>query len=142
MDAAPLEISTRDDGIAVLAVHGSGTVAATRRAVRAALIDVQHAGHRRVVIDVRAATGLGNPGVIERMDTVREWAQIAVPGLSLAFVALADFLDEDRIGMIVANRLGLNAQVFCCREEAVDWLTRQKAFRVADVDDALALQRD
>ncbi|MGY3266743.1 hypothetical protein [Lysobacter sp. HA35] len=139
MDVANLDISTLDGGIAVLAVTGDGSVAAARRAVRAALIDAQTRGHRRIVIDVRAATGLGYPGVIERMDTVREWASVAVPGLSVAFVAHADFLDEDRIGMIVATQLGLNAYVFSCADEAVTWLKRQKMFRSVDIDD-LALQ--
>lgn len=124
-----LDIVTMEDGIAVLAVHGSGSVAVVRRAVKTGLIDAQSAGHRRIVIDVLQATGLGNPGVIERVDTVREWASIAVPGLSIAFVAHEDFLDEDRIGMVVASQLGLNAHVCTTREDGVAWLRQQRLFR-------------
>ncbi|AXK72905.1 hypothetical protein DWG18_11880 [Lysobacter sp. TY2-98] len=135
-----LDIVTMENGIAVLAVHGNASVAVVRGAVKAGLIDVQQQGYRRILIDVLQATGLGMPSVIERVDTVREWASIAVPGLSIAFVADDALLDDDRIGMVVASQLGLNAGVFTAREDGVAWLRRQRLFhtRRADMLDVVA----
>lgn len=132
-----IDIIALEHGIALLVVHGDGPVSTARIAVRDALIETQRAGFRRILIDVCDATGLGHPRVIERVDTVREWASIAVPGLSIAFVAHDEFLDDDRIGMVVASQLGLNAGVFTAREDAVAWLQRQRLFhtRVPDVRD-------
>ena len=135
-----LDIQMLQDRIAVLAVSGDAPLPSVRAAVRAAMIDVQLAGHRRIVIDVRHATGLGHPTVLQRIDTVREWAAIAVPGLSIAFVAKPEFLDEDRIGMIVASQLGLNAHAFSCRDDALAWLAAQKLFRSTPSESIAALQ--
>ncbi|WP_133500452.1 hypothetical protein [Cognatilysobacter terrigena] len=134
-----LDISMVDGGIAVLAGRGDASIGAMRGAVRDAMVDVQLAGRRRIVVDMSEATGLGHPGVMQRIDTVREWAAIAVPGLSLAFVAHHAFLDEDRIGMIVASQLGLNAHAFSCRDEAIAWLRKQRLFNAQRVETVATL---
>lgn len=120
-----LEIHAPYEDVRVIAVSGDTSMAVARGLVVDAMRSVQDAGIRRVAIDVTAATGLGAPHVVTRLDVVREWAAAAQPGLALAFVGPESILDAQRVGLVVARGLGMMIDVFHAREDAVAWLRAQ-----------------
>ncbi|MGY3266985.1 MULTISPECIES: hypothetical protein [unclassified Lysobacter] len=84
---------------------------------------------QRLLLDFTDATISPLPTLAERFEIVREWADAAPEPFTLAIAAREEMLDPDRIGQIMATRLGLQTHVFEDSVDALMWVKRQRVPR-------------
>lgn len=76
----------------------------------------------RLLVDISALSGIGNPTIVDRFWLVRQWAEKARGMVVVAMVAPPALIDARKFGMTVAHNLGLRSEVFTSTEAAVEWL--------------------
>jgi len=79
-------------------------------------------GARRVLIDIRELVGFAKPDVVARIGMIRRWADTAQGRVKMAIVSRAEIIDDERIGVVLAQSLGFDGNVFEYEEEACLWL--------------------
>ena len=94
-----------------------------------AVDDVDHclreaveSGARRVLIDIRDVFGFAKPDVVARIGMIRRWADTTQGRLKMAIVSRAEIIDDERFGVVLAQSLGFDGNVFKFEEEACHWL--------------------
>lgn len=90
--------------------------------VSAAIVCARENGIARLVVDIRALTGIEVPGAVDRYRLAERFAADAAGALQVALVVPAELIDPNRFGSEVARLRGLRAAGFPTEEEAVDWL--------------------
>jgi hypothetical protein len=83
-------------------------------------------GQPHLLVDATQA-GFASPGLAERVNMVRRWAEAAVGRVRVVVVARPEFIDAERFGVVAARNFGLSAQVFAHEREALQWLTEERA---------------
>jgi hypothetical protein len=86
------------------------------------LRDALASGDRRVLIDIRQLVGFPKPDIVGRIDMIRRWADTARGRLRMAIVCRAEIIDDERFGVVLAQSLGFDGNVFEYEEEARFWL--------------------
>ncbi|AXK72701.1 hypothetical protein DWG18_10730 [Lysobacter sp. TY2-98] len=111
-----------------LIVHVDGPLSLGQaRAIALDAISQTREGHvRRLLLDFTDADLAAAPTLSERFEILREWADAAPEPLSLAVAAREEMLDPDRIGEIMASRLGLRAHAFNDAVDALLWVKRHR----------------
>lgn len=79
---------------------------------------------RGLIVDVRSVIGLKNPSVAEKFWYTQDWAKAAERDVAIALVANRDQIDPTKIGVTMAENVGLRSHVFDNREDAIEWLKR------------------
>ena len=87
---------------------------------------VRAEGYPHLVLDVRDAV-FPPPTLAQRLDMVRQWAEVAAGHLRVAMVAPPHFVDAERLGMVAAGNFGLAGQVFLEPRDALAWLHDERA---------------
>ena len=86
------------------------------------LREALESGARRVLIDIRELVGFAKPDVVARIGMIRRWADTAQGRLRMAIVSRAEIIDDERFGVVLAQSLGFDGNVFEYEEEARLWL--------------------
>ena len=86
------------------------------------LREALESGARRVLIDIRELFGFPKPDVVARIGMIRRWADTAQGRLKMAIVSRAEIIDDERFGVVLAQSLGFDGNVFEHEEEARHWL--------------------
>lgn len=89
-------------------------------------------GARRVLIDVRELVGFDKPDVVARIGMIRRWADAAQGRLKMAIVSRAEIIDDERFGVVLAQSLGFDGNVFEVEEDARLWLAQSPAVSAED----------
>lgn len=84
-------------------------------------------GVRRVLVDVSGLTGFQRPAAMEHVEMVRRWAAASRGRVRVAMVAPERLRDQERIGVVVAQGLGFDGDVFDTEDEALEWLQQAPA---------------
>ncbi|NOT47697.1 MAG: hypothetical protein HOP17_08095 [Acidobacteria bacterium] len=79
---------------------------------------------RGLIVDVRGVVGLKNPSVAEKFWYTQDWAKASERKVAIALVANRDLIDPTKIGVTMAENVGLRSHVFDNMEDAVEWLKR------------------
>lgn len=115
------------DDIRCLTLEGTQSLARAVDEVEDFLRQAAADGVRRVLVDVRGLTGFARPDAIAHVDMVRRWAVAARGRVRMAMVAPERLRDEERIGVVVAQGLAFDGDVFDTEEEALQWLAQTPA---------------
>ena len=86
------------------------------------LREALESGARRVLIDIRELVGFAKPDVVARIGMIRRWADTGQGRLKMAIVSRAEIIDDERFGVVLAQSLGFDGNVFEFEEEARYWL--------------------
>jgi hypothetical protein len=90
--------------------------------VDGALIFARDNNIRLLLIDATGLSGFPSPSVADRYWIVRQWAADSKNRVEVAIVMQRRLIDPDRFGVQVAINLGMRADVFETRGEALAWL--------------------
>ncbi|GAB1596977.1 hypothetical protein [Lysobacter claricitrinus] len=122
-----------------LVVHAAGplTLVEARHIALDAIGEAKSLDVRRVLFDFSDAEVTPIPTLAERFEIVREWADAAPASFTIAIAAREELLDRDRIGQIMASRLGLQAHVFEDPVDALLWVKRNRVPRALLLDNPL-----
>ncbi|HEY5974873.1 MAG TPA: hypothetical protein VIU41_09035 [Geobacteraceae bacterium] len=104
---APVGRVTRAEAVAMI----SGVIAFCRRQK-----------YRFLLADITRLTGFKPPLIGTRFWIVREWAERSGGDVDIAMVALAEYIDPDKFGVIVMSNADVRADIFTLEEEARAWL--------------------
>ena len=121
-----MDIATTDCGIVVGTLTGASSLHHARAGVVHVIEWAQVRGHYQVLVDVTGATGIAVPSLAARFDMTHQFARAAGHGMALALVAPEILLDEERVGVVVAVRMGLRAYTTDTNADAMAWLRAQK----------------
>lgn len=91
-------------------------------AVSRAIVAAREQGIKRLCMDARALQGFSSPNLADRYFISRGWAMAADRQVELALVLEPHLLDPERFGIVVANNMGMRANVFANPSEALTWL--------------------
>jgi hypothetical protein len=94
-----------------------------------ALLRARALGLDDIVVNITGLKGFEPPGVFERYDMVTKWVKCVRTFLRLAFVARPEYIDAQKIGMLIAQNRGLSADVFASEAAALAWLDARLARR-------------
>ncbi|WP_146909754.1 hypothetical protein [Arenimonas daejeonensis] len=84
-------------------------------------------GARKVLLDVREMTGFASPGLAQRAEMVRRWADTVHGRAKVAMISRREINDPERFDIVVARRLGFDADLFESEVAALEWLHQQPA---------------
>ena len=76
----------------------------------------------RLLVDITALSGIGNPTIVERFWLVRQWAEGARGAVMVAMVCPPELIDARKFGVTVSQNLGFRCEVFTSAAPALDWL--------------------
>jgi hypothetical protein len=110
------------DNIRSYRLEGTRTFPQAVEDVDQCLREALESGARRVLIDVRDLVGFARPDVVARIGMIRRWAETAQGRVKMAIVSRAEIIDEERFGVVLAQSLGFDGNVFEHEEEARLWL--------------------
>jgi len=90
--------------------------------ISSAIIFARDHNIKLLLVDARQLTGFPSPSVPDRYFISREWAREAKSRVKVAVVLQRYMIDPERFGVQVAINLGMRANVFDSRPEALAWL--------------------
>ena len=79
-------------------------------------------GIGKALVDLRGLTGFTRPSVAAVSEFARRWAATAQGRVKMAVISRAELNDPERFGVIIARRLGFDAEVFEHEAVALAWL--------------------
>ena len=86
---------------------------------------IEHAralGLADLLVNTRGLTGFAAPTTFGRYAFAVRWADASAGKLRLAIVARPEMVDEEKIGMVMAQNRGLEAGTFVQEADAIRWL--------------------
>lgn len=101
---------------------GSVTLKEAIDLVSAALAYAREQGIPDLLVNISALTGFAPPSLAERYFLVEQWVAIAGGKVRLVMVARAEFIDPEKIGVLMALNRGLVSNIFETEDEALAWL--------------------
>jgi hypothetical protein len=110
------------DGIAVFRPVGRRTLQQGVVLLRDVIARANAQRIRKLMLVITEVTGYEIPSLAMRSSIVREWADAAGGGVSIAVVCRPEYIDPQKFGIKVATSLGMIADVFESESEAMDWL--------------------
>ncbi|WP_133499347.1 hypothetical protein [Cognatilysobacter terrigena] len=115
-----------DDDCLVVLVEGALSLGEARSIALDAIRDTRDADTNRLLLDFTHADIASAPTLTERFEIVREWADAAPLPYTIAIAAHEELFDADRVGVIMAARLGLRAHAFTDAVDALMWVKRHR----------------
>ena len=91
---------------------------------------IAHVRNQRIpklLFNGHGLTGFLSPSLPERYFAVRRFAATSQSQVQLAFVILAEMIDPEKFGVLVARNSGMNVDVFAQEPEALAWLLSEPA---------------
>ena len=87
-----------------------------------ALKHARELGMRSLLVNTTGLTGFAPPTVLSRHALAVKWAESAGTGLHVALVARNEFIDPQKIGVLMAQNRGVSGDVFTTEAAALSWL--------------------
>ena len=115
-----------DDDCLMVLVEGALSLGEARSIALDAIRETLDADTNRLLLDFTDADIASTPTLTERFEIVREWADAAPLPYTIAIAAHEDLFDADRVGVIMAARLGLRAHAFTDAVDALMWVKRHR----------------
>jgi len=94
--------------------------------ISSAIIFARDHNIKLLLVDARQLTGFPSPSLPDRYFIAREWALAGKNQVSVAVVLQRYMIDPERFGVQVAINMGMRANVFDSRPEALTWLLRPR----------------
>jgi len=110
------------EGYASYAPAGEVSITTAVNLISAGIIFARDRQVRRLLIDASQLTGFPSPSVADRYWIVRQWAEDSRNLVEVAVVLQRHIIDPGRFGVHVAINLGMRADVFDSKSEALSWL--------------------
>jgi hypothetical protein len=79
-------------------------------------------GLQDLLVNTTGFTGFQSPSIFARHALAVIWAQSAGSGLIVAIVARPEFIDPQKIGVLMAQNRGASGDVFTTEAAALAWL--------------------
>jgi hypothetical protein len=79
-------------------------------------------GLTEMVVNTHGLSGFAPPDVFARYSMVGRWTESGGASLCVAMVAKPEFIDPQKIGVIMAQNRGITADVFTTEVAAIAWL--------------------
>ena len=118
-EPGPLEVA---DGVATYRPRGEYSLVEAVALVSSAIAYCRDRGVGRLLIDARELTGVEIPSLVDRFLMVEEWAHHASGFVTVALVALPEYIHPEKFGVKVAMDFGLACDVHTSEEAASKWL--------------------
>jgi hypothetical protein len=115
------------DSCALSQITGCGTLDQAVEAVTRAITAARSQGIKRLLVDASQLTGFPSPSLGERYFISRGWVTAAGGQVELALVLQQHLIDPDRFGIMVATNLGMRANVFNSKSDALAWLLERQS---------------
>ena len=90
--------------------------------VAAAMKQARDLDMQSMLINTSGFTGMSPPTIFARHDMATKWAENAGSRLHVAVVARPEFIDPQKIGVLMAQNRGVSAEVFTSEPPAISWL--------------------
>jgi hypothetical protein len=75
-----------------------------------------------LMVNARGLTGMTPPSIFARHAFALKWAESAGSRLHVALVARPEFIDPEKIGVLMAQNRGVSGDVFTTEAQALAWL--------------------
>ena len=122
------------EGYACFTPAGSVALVTAVELITTAIIFARDNQLKRLLVDATQLV-FPSPSIPERYWIVRKWAEESKNAVEVALVLERSLIDPERFGVQVAINLGLRADVFETRLEALSWLiSGAKPFPLAPRD--------
>lgn len=115
------------DQIRVLTIAGEQPLAQAVDEVEAQIGLAREEGIKRLLVDVRGLCGFASPDLLTRVGMVRRWSSAARGLVKVALVCHSDLIDSERFGVVIAQSMGFDGNVFENVEDARFWLEQTPA---------------
>jgi hypothetical protein len=92
-----------------------------------AILRTKVRGVDKLLVDITGISGIAPPSVENRFWLMGEWAKAGWGAVRLALVTRPEFISEDRFGVAFGMNQGFISNLFETREQALDWLSRDKS---------------
>lgn len=90
--------------------------------VAAAMSKARELGLGSLLINCSGITGMSPPSIFARHALAVKWAESAGAHLHVAMVARPEFIDPEKIGVLMAQNRGVSGDVFTNEVAALAWL--------------------
>ena len=90
--------------------------------VAEAMKTTRELGLADLLVNTTGLTGFAPPSVFARYAMATKWAQSAGAALRTALVARAEFIDSQKIGVLMVQNRGVTGDVFSNEADALLWL--------------------
>jgi hypothetical protein len=97
--------------------------------VAAAIEHAQALGLVDLLANVHGLSGFAVPNMFGRYAFAVRWAEAGSGVLRVAMVARPEFMDHEKIGVVMANNRGLDSDAFITEADAVKWLDARRSAR-------------
>jgi len=94
--------------------------------VALALKFAREQGLADILVNTSQMGGFEPPGTFERYAMITRWVQSAGSGLRVALVARPAFIDQQKIGVLIAQNRGMITDVFAEEASALQWLDARR----------------
>jgi hypothetical protein len=112
--------------------HRPAGVVTFEQAVEIVAVGIGHAqelGLKDLLVNVHGLSGFAVPTTFGRYAFAVRWAQAAGGALRMAAVSRPEFIDREKIGMVMAQNRGLDSDVFTNEADAIKWLDARATVR-------------
>ena len=95
------------------------------QAIEQIAVGLEHArklGLSEVMVNAFGLSGFPVPSTFGRYAFAVRWVEAAGGVLRVAIVVRAEFIDREKIGMVIAKNRGLDSDVFANEADAIKWL--------------------
>jgi hypothetical protein len=76
-----------------------------------------------ILVNTHGLTGFGSPSIFARHALAVKWAEaVGGSGLHVAIVTRPEFIDPEKIGVVMAQNRGVSGDVFSTEAAALAWL--------------------
>lgn len=75
-----------------------------------------------LLVNTHGLSGFASPSIFARHALAVKWAEAAGSGLHVAIVARAEFIDPEKIGVLMVQNRGATGDVFTSEVAAIAWL--------------------
>lgn len=82
---------------------------------------------RTLLVNSLGLTGMTPPTIFGRHTLAVKWAESAGSRLHVALVARPEFIDPEKIGVVMAQNRGVSGDVFTNEAAAISWLDARHA---------------
>ena len=110
------------EGYACFAPVGSVSLKNAVELITAAIIFARDHQVKRLLVDATQLIGFPSPSIAERYWIAGKWAKESRNAVEVAVAMQSHLIDPERFGVQVAVNLGMRADVFEARLEALSWL--------------------
>lgn len=112
----------RAEGHAVFRPGGDRSLKETVELITSAIASARDEGIRGLMVVLPESVGFESPRLAARYSFIHAWALAAGGLVRVAMVVPVNLIDPQKFGVTVAANIGMTANVFAAKTEALSWL--------------------